>query len=87
MNEFRSLVAEAVDNMKESIASGDSAGSGPVQQGPVGGAMPGEAGAAADAAQRKAVASSPAEARTSVLSQVWMHHILACLCACVYLPV
>ena len=62
--------------MKESIASGDSAGTGPTQQGPVGGAMPGEAGAAADAAQRKAVASFPAEARTSVLSQVWMHRML-----------
>jgi hypothetical protein len=68
--------------MKESIASGDSAGSGPAQQGPAGGAMPGEAGAASDAAQRKALASSPAEARTSVLSQVWKHHMLHA-CACV----
>ena len=62
--------------MKVSIASGDSAGSGPAQQGPSGGAMPGETGAAADAAQRKALASSPAEAHTGVLSQVWLHPVL-----------
>lgn len=70
VNEFRSLVAEVFDNMKDSIASGDSAASGSAQQGPSGGSLPAEAGAAADAAQHKALASSPAEARPGVLSQV-----------------
>lgn len=77
VNEFRSLVAEVFDNMKESIATGestpvgDSAASATPQQGPNGGALPAEAGAAANAAQGKAVASSPAEGCTGLLGQVW----------------
>jgi ElaB/YqjD/DUF883 family membrane-anchored ribosome-binding protein len=57
-------VSNAATAVKEAVV-------GPADpKGPVGGAMPGKAGAAADAAQRKAVASSPAEARPSVLSQL-----------------
>ncbi len=55
VNEFRSLVGEVFANMKESIATGTT------QQ--EGGDVAPEAPAAADAAQSKSLASSPAEAR------------------------
>lgn len=72
VNEFRSLVAEVFDNMKDSIATGDSTAPATPQQGPSGGVMP-DAAAASDAAQHKAVANSPAEAHRSILGQVMRH--------------
>jgi hypothetical protein len=57
-------VSNAATAVKEAVV-------GPADpKGPSGGSMPAEAGAAADAAQHKALASSPAEARPGMLSQL-----------------